>query len=117
MARENFSNMATSAITATLSSGGTSFSVTTGQGTYFPLTNFAVTIDAEILFITSRATDTFTIGTRGFDGTTAASHSSGATVQLSNCAYNFTHIWQNVADTYTPQVPPIQLPGGIPSSL
>lgn len=72
-------------------------------------------MDTEILFITSRSTDTFTVGTRGFDNTTAATHSAGATIQLCTIAYTYNHVWQNVADTFTPQVPPIQL-GGSASS-
>lgn len=113
MGRENFANFALTALVSPspLTSGGTSFVVTTGQGALFPLTNFLVTIDAEILFISSRSTDTFTVGTRGYDGTTAASHTVGAAIQLSASAYNYTHIWQNVADTFTPYVPPTQLGG------
>jgi hypothetical protein len=52
------------------------------------------------------------------DGTTAASHNLGATVQLSVCAYNFWHLWANVADTFNPLVPPVQMPlssTGVPS--
>lgn len=115
MARENFANFATSTLNGSITSGATSLTVTTGQGSLFPSSNFLVTIDAEILLITSRSGDTFTIGTRGYDGTTAASHSSAATVQLAACAYNFTHLWQNIPDAYTPGVPPIQI-GGSASS-
>ncbi len=111
--RENFTNFATTALVTPnpLTSGGTSFTVTGGQGALYPTTNFVVAMDSELMFISSRSTDTFTIQTRGFDGTTAASHTVGATIQLAVCAYNITHIWQNIADSYNPVVPPVQLGG------
>lgn len=115
--QENFANFATTLLaTSSLNSTGTSFTVTGGQGSLFPLTNFLVTIDVEILLIASRSVDTFTIATggRGYDGTIAATHSVGATVQLSVCRYNLQHLWQNTADTYHPEVPPLQL-GNTPS--
>jgi hypothetical protein len=113
MARENFADFALTALVSPspLTVSGTSFTVTSGQGALFPVTNFLVTIDTEVLFISSRSGDTFTVGTRGFDGTTATSHSVGASIQLSASAYNFTHIWQNVADAANPLVPPVQLGG------
>lgn len=115
--RENFANFAETALVSPspLTSGGMSFTVTGGQGSLFPSSNFLVTIDSEILFISSRSGDTFTVGTRGYDNTTAASHTVGATIQLSAASYNFTHIWQNVADTFIPEVPPVQV-GGSASS-
>jgi hypothetical protein len=118
MARENYKDFATSALAGNITSGATSLSVTGGSGGSFPTTNFVIVIDTELMFITSRATDTFTIGTRGWDGTTAASHNTGATVQLSVCAYNFWHLWSNVPDTFIQDVPPIQTPlssVGVPS--
>jgi hypothetical protein len=116
MTKENFTNFATTTlVTSSLTTGSTSFVVSSGQGALFPTKNFAITMDTEIMFITSRSTDTFTVGTRGFDGSTAATHTSGATIQLCTIAYNYNHLWQNVADTFTPQVPPSQL-GGSASS-
>jgi len=111
MARENFTNFATTALVTPnpLTSGGSSFTVTGGQGALYPTANFIISMDSELMFISSRSTDTFTIQTRGYDGTTAASHNAGAIIQLPVCAYNINHIWQNVADTYVPQVPPVQL--------
>jgi len=116
--RENFSNFGLSALVSPnpLTSSGTSFTVTAGQGALFPSANFCVTIDAEILFILSRSGDTFTISIRGFDNTVAASHAVGAAIQLSFIAYNLLHIWQNVADSYAPWVPPVQQPGSLSAS-
>lgn len=118
MARENFMNFATTALVSPspLTSSGTSFTVTAGQGSLFPASNFLVTIEAEVVLISSRSGDTFTVQTRGFDGTTAASHNAGVTIQLAICAYNLVHIWQNIADTFSPIVPPVQQPGGLSPS-
>lgn len=107
--RESFLNFATSLLSGTtLTTGGTSFSITATTGALFPTANFVVTVDTEIMLITSRTTDTFTIGVRAYDGSTVASHSSGATVQLTMAAYTLNHAWQNIADTYIPEVPPVQ---------
>ena len=56
-------------------------------------TYFVITVDNEIMLVTNKATNTLTV-TRGYEGTTAASHSSGANV------YNrFTSTtYQNLAD-------------------
>lgn len=120
MARENFTNFATSALAVAISSTtALSFTVTTSQGALFPTSNFLVVIDTEIMNITSRTNDTFTVasGGRGYDGTQAAIHGQNAVVQHSWTRSHVNHIWQNVADTYTPEVPPVQLPGGSPSSF
>lgn len=117
--KENFTNFATTALVSPspLTVGGTSFTVTGGQGSLFPASNFIVTIDSEIILIASRSGDTFTVGQRGYDNSVAATHSVGVTIQLSDCAQLYNHLWQNVADTFNPLVPPIQQPGGlIPSS-
>lgn len=113
MARENFANFALTVLVSPnpLTVSGTNFTVTTGQGALFPTTNFLVTIDTEVLLISSRSGDTFTVGARGYDGTTATAHSAGASIQQSASAYNFTHLWQNVADTQNGNVPPVQLGG------
>lgn len=110
MARETFQNFATSTLSASLTNSALSFSLTTGGGALFPTTNFTVTIDTEILLISSRSGDAFTVasGGRGYDGSTAASHSSPAPVQASVTAYTMNHLWQNTPDTYTADVPPVQ---------
>lgn len=117
MARENFVNFATTTLNGTITSGASSFVVATGQGALFPSGNFLVSIDSEVIQVFTRSGDTFIVGAggRGYDNTIAASHNSGVTVASDVSAFNFTHLWQNVADTYTPPVPPVQL-GGSPSS-
>jgi len=85
-----FTNNATSTLAAGINSSVTSLTVATGQGALFPalgagdyfyctLTNAVGTI--EIVKVTARSTDTFTI-TRAQDGTTAASWSTGDKVEL-----------------------------------
>lgn len=56
----------------------TSLSVTSGEGsTNFPsYVPFLVLIESEIVNVTDKSTDTFTI-VRAYSGTTAASHTSG----------------------------------------
>jgi hypothetical protein len=118
---EQFKNFATSTLSASITSSSTSIPLTTGSGSSFPSSgNFVVVIDTELILISSVSGDTLTVasGGRGYDGTTAASHNSAATIQLSVCAYNMRHLWSNVADTFNPIVPPIQTPlgsNGVPS--
>jgi hypothetical protein len=113
--KENFTNFATTTlVTSSISTSATSFTVSSGQGALFPTANFAITMDVEVLFILSRSTDTFTVGTRGFDNSTAATHSAGAIIQQCALAYNYNHLWQNVPDTNLPDVPPLHV-GNTPS--
>lgn len=112
MTAENFADYATTLLNGAITSTTSlTFSVTSGQGALFPTSDFLVSIDSEVFFIDSRSGDTFTVDAlgRGFDGTTAATHSNGVSVQLTACAYNFKHLWKNVSDTYVPVVPPQQV--------
>jgi hypothetical protein len=72
-------------LSANISSGDSSFSVTDAVGFPSGANPFAVvldrgTSDEEKMLISSRSGTTFTIQTRGYDGTTARSHASGAFV-------------------------------------
>lgn len=60
--------------------GDSSFIVAAGTGLQLPGGNFVVTIDNEIIFVASRTGDVCTVGIRGFEGTTPASHLAGVTV-------------------------------------
>jgi hypothetical protein len=121
MAREQLKNFATSALSGSITSSSTTINLTGGTGSSFPAVgNFVIVIDTELILIASRATDALTVAAsgRGWDGSTAAAHSSAATVQLPVCAYNINHIWSNLADTFLPDVPPAQTPlssSGVPS--
>jgi len=82
MAFLQVTNRAISKLTSDISSTATSFTVTTGDGALFPTGNFIVTIENERILVGSRTNDTFSSLTRGYDGTTASSHSAGASVEL-----------------------------------
>ena len=85
-----FTNNATSTLASGITSSATSLTVASGQGTLFPtlgagdyfyctLANVAGTV--EIIKVTARSTDTFTV-TRGQDNTTAVAWNSGDKVEL-----------------------------------
>lgn len=85
-----FTNNATSTLASGISSGATSLSVATGQGALFPtlggsdyfyctLANTGGTV--EIVKVTARSTDTFTV-TRAQDGTSAVAWNTGDKVEL-----------------------------------
>lgn len=100
------------AITTT---GATSITVTSATG--FPGSgNYCIQIDGEVLQVTGgQGTTTWTV-TRGFNGSTAATHSNGATVTAGNnpgsnaiaaggnmfAHSSFTALVFNSGDTYTP---------------
>lgn len=68
---------------STLSSGIDNIvtSLTVANGTVFPASgNFRIVIDSEIIIVGARTGNTLSSLTRGAEGTTAASHSSGAAV-------------------------------------
>jgi hypothetical protein len=73
---------AKSTLVSTIGAGDSSLAVVTGSNPAFPTANFVITIDDEKIDITSRTGDTFTIRTRGYEGTTGAVHTSGTTVSL-----------------------------------
>lgn len=84
-----YTNNATSALASAITNVATSLSVTTGQGALFPSPSggdffYATLVSGstkEIVKVTARSTDTFTV-TRAQEGTTAAAFSAGATVEL-----------------------------------
>lgn len=75
---EQYANLAQSTLSAGISSGDVS--ATLVSGTAFPSAgNFRIVIDSEIIKVTARSGAVLTI-VRGTEGTSAASHSAGATV-------------------------------------
>jgi hypothetical protein len=85
-----YTNRAVSTLAAGITNSATSMAVASGQGSLFPTisggNHFYVTLDnnagsVEIVKVTARSTDTFTI-VRGQDGTTAQAFSAGAIVEL-----------------------------------
>jgi hypothetical protein len=85
-----YTNNASSLLIAAITSGETTFSISSGTGILFPSTgasdHYYATIsnlagNVEIVKVTGRATDTFTVQ-RGADGTSAQAWSLGDTVEL-----------------------------------
>lgn len=80
MAYEQYANNAATTLNGGINNSTTSVVVTAGS--VFPsVGNFRVIVDNEIMLVTARSTNTLTV-TRGAEGTTGASHSSGAAITL-----------------------------------
>lgn len=78
---EAYLNDVYSYLASGISSGATSLDVVAGTGVLFVASgSLRLRIDNEILICTARSTDTLTV-TRGAEGTSAAAHSAGATVE------------------------------------
>lgn len=77
---------ATSTLNTTITSGGLTIVLAGGGGALFPTTGnqFVISIDSEDILIDSRSTDTLTVNAsgRGYNSTTPAAHTAGATVSL-----------------------------------
>jgi hypothetical protein len=81
MVAEYFANRARSTLAATITAGATSLTIVTPPaGQDFPTSvPFRVACGTEIMLVTARAGNVFTV-TRGIEGTTAASHLAGAVI-------------------------------------
>ena len=105
-----FTNNATSTLASGITNTATSLTVASGQGALFPslsagdyfyctLANVGGTI--EIVKVTARSTDTFTV-TRGQDGTTGTAWNSGDKVELRLVAASLNDIPKlDEANTFT----------------
>lgn len=79
MTRRNYSNIAAATtLSAGIAAGDTSLSVASATG--YPDAPFTILIGTEAILVGAVSTTTFSSLTRGFDGTTAAAHSSGDAV-------------------------------------
>lgn len=75
---ELYTNDPGTTLNGTITSGVTSLTVTSATG--FPGSGtFRIRIDDEIMIVTAVSSNVFTV-TRGAEGTSAASHTSGATI-------------------------------------
>lgn len=111
-------------LAAYINSAATSMTVVSGTGaplmggiTLNPGDQFTVTIDTdtineEVVFITARTTDTFTI-TRGCAGSSAVSHASGARVTHSLTSDDLNYFNQAIISTTAPGSTPT-IDGGTP---
>lgn len=102
MGKALLTNNAKGALTAGVLAGDLSFSITAGKGALFPnptagdyfyatITDAATSSVVEIVKVTARSTDTFTV-VRAQQGTTALAWSSGDKVELRPTAYNFSEL-------------------------
>jgi len=74
----NHKNFAETTLAAAITdTSGTSITVT--SETSFPAVDFIISIDTEVMLVTNVATTTWTV-TRGYEGSTAATHLNGAAV-------------------------------------
>ena len=93
MARREYQGAATpTTITSSITNSATSLTLTASTG--WPTGSFSAVIDPglageEKILCTSRSGATVTITTRGYDGTTAASHNAGATIYPVPTAIDF----------------------------
>ena len=82
----NYTNTFPSSTTPTLQAGilptDQSLTLVSGTGVVLPLTAFEVSIDDEIIFVTTRSGDTLNGLVRGAEGTTPFTHVIGSNVQL-----------------------------------
>jgi len=74
----NHKNFAETTLAAAITTtGGTSITVTSEAG--FPAVDFIISIDTEAMLVTNVSTTTWTV-TRGYEGSTAATHTNGTAI-------------------------------------
>lgn len=109
MAVAVYTNNATATLSSSITAASTSLTVTSGQGALFPSTAsgnyFYVTLidtvgTVEIVKVTAKTTDTFTI-VRAQDGTTASAFASGSKVELRIVAAGMNEKLAKTGDTAT----------------
>lgn len=77
---EQLANSATTTLSAAITSAGATTATVT-NGSLFPSSgNFRILIDTELILVGARSGNNLSSMTRGIEGTTAATHSNGATV-------------------------------------
>lgn len=88
----NVKNNAASLLAADIAAGATELSVSTGDGSAkFPAATFHISIDNEIMLVTAKSTDVFTV-TRAQESTSAAVHLAGAEVRLNITTKHITDL-------------------------
>ena len=85
MRRQFSGSVLQTALSSSLNNAATSFTVTDGSTYPVGVNPFVIVIDRgvateEKILILSRASNVFTVSQRGYDGTTAVAHASGAFV-------------------------------------
>lgn len=115
-------NNAISFLASSITSGASSFTLLSGGGALFPTPttanpgNVIIAIDDELVLCAGFSSDTATVLQRGYDGTSAVSHATGAVVQQVMTAGMLEHLWSNTPDHLLFDVPP-SFRGGSANSL
>jgi len=86
------SNEVEGVLDGSLAQGATALSVGAGQGALFPTGNFLVTIGSEIILVTTRVDDDFTVIVRGQEGSADADHADGIAVEMLITAGHFVEL-------------------------
>jgi hypothetical protein len=120
--RDLVANLALTTLASGISSGALSLTVATGTGALFPNPtsstpgNLIIVVESELMLCSGVTGDTLTITTRGYEGTTAVSHTTNAPVSIVMTAGMLEHLWSNLPDHFVPDVPPAWRSGGSPST-
>jgi hypothetical protein len=105
--REQFVNNASSTLASGINNSVTSLAV--ASGTPFPSTgNFRLICEGEVMLCTARSGTTLTV-VRGYEGTTAASHSSGVTISHILTADSFDRGGKDNVPLWGSDAPPLNL--------
>ena len=83
-------------LNAAIDATQTSFALKSGQGIKFPASDFIFRCENEWIHCATRTTDTFSSLTRGYDGTTAATHAVNAVVFQSAGKSLFQRLYDNI---------------------
>lgn len=109
MAKQLYANNATGYLNSTINNTQTSIVLQSGNGSLFPIPTsgdyfYATIYDGistlEIVKVTARTADTFTV-VRGQDDTTAASFPTGSVLELRAVKANYNNLLQKSGDTAT----------------
>ena len=103
MARKYFSNTAVATTLASSISDADS-SLTVNSSTGYPAVPFTIAINAgtsseEVILVAAKSGTTFSTLSRGYDGSTARAHTSGASVKHVAAAEDFTGLYTHDHDT------------------
>lgn len=103
MARRRYSSTAVDTVLAS-AIGASDTSLTVNSDTGYPSVPFVIVIDPdtgseELVLVAARSGTIFSTLTRGYDGTAAVAHSSGAVVKHVATGLDFDEVWTHVHDT------------------
>lgn len=93
----NLADSSIGELNAAITSSSSTFVFVSGQGVKFPASDFIVKLDAEVIHVANRTTDTCSNLTRGYDGTTPVTHVINTTVFQSAGRSLFQRLYDNLA--------------------